>query len=238
MVSRNYKTLQRLPALRYTPCDSFYRPFNNYITRKRILNEHYFIVAFLLMCFVDRDSFSECSRRWRLVSPRRVQASPAHVPKCSAACANCGKETFPIHSNPQSWMNRMRKRRQHPRPNAEARRNFNSTRNGNREPEMIPSSRRDSLVSLVCVFRIVREVFGCRRACRVLGGSAGSILSFRVGECSPATCWSIVINCLHDIPIVEQFVALLLQRKLRFLETLDFICHSSGNGGLCDLRQL
>lgn len=134
MVSRNYKTLQRLPALRYTPCDSFYRPFNNYITRKRILNEHYFIVAFMLICFVDRDSFSECSRRWRLVSPRRVQASPAHVPKCSAACANCGKETFPIHSNPQSWMNRMRKRRQHPRPNAEGRRNFNSTRNGNREP--------------------------------------------------------------------------------------------------------
>lgn len=41
---------------------------------------------------------------------------------------------------------------------------------------------------------------------------------------SPATCWSIVINCLHDIPIVETFVALLPLRKLCFHKSLEFIC--------------
>lgn len=49
------------------------------------------------------------------------------------------------------------------------------------ETEIIPSSRRDSLVSLVCVFRIVREVFECRRAFRVSEGLFGFILSFRAG---------------------------------------------------------
>lgn len=147
-------------------------------------------------------------------------------------------EFIQIHNH--EW-NQMRRRRRIGILGERARRNLNSTRNGNREPEIIPSSRRDSLVSLVCVFRTVREDYECWRAFRLCTWlcSEGPLSVFRFGlsvsgfsffpfrlrlePTSPATCWSIVINCLHDIPIVEQFVALLPRRKLRFLKLLEFI---------------
>lgn len=130
---------------------------------------------------------------------------------------------------------------------------FNSTRNGNREAEIILSSR-EGFPRVICVrslFRIVREDWSVStaaaarrafRACKppTLGGSfigvrfnseaLAFILCFpSVARTSPPTCWSFVINCLHDIPIVEQFVALLPRRKLRFLKPLEFICRSIVN---------
>lgn len=119
---------------------------------------------------------------------------------------------------------------------------FNSTRNGNREAEIILSSR-EGFPRVICV-RSFFELYGRIRvlACVPSVHSANSRralyrCSFQFGGIrihsllsvcgprwrgSPATCWSFVINCLHDMPIVEQFVALLPPRKLCFLE---FICH-------------
>lgn len=135
------------------------------------------------------------------------------------------------------------------------RRDFNSTRNGNREAEIIPSSR-EGFPRVICVrsffelyarigvlacVPIVHSALGSRHsALRRQSTVGGSFIGVRFNSealafilCfpsaargTPATCWSFVINCLHDIPIVEQFVALLPSRKLCFLEPLQFICHS------------
>lgn len=92
------------------------------------------------------------------------------------------KRTFWIHSNPHSWMNRMRMRRGYGPGFEGERHNFNSTWNGNREAEIIPSSRRDSLVSLVCVFRFVRRIriVGVRLNCRLCTREGSFIVSARL----------------------------------------------------------
>lgn len=81
------------------------------------------------------------------------------------------------------------------------------------EAEIIPSSRRDSLVSLVCVSFLQLYVTGPTTV-RVRHGY-DAVHSRRVPP-SPATCWSIVINCCHDIPIVELFVAFTATEEIAF----------------------
>lgn len=93
---------------------------------------------------------------------------------------NCQPRTETIQIHNHEW-NGMRKRRHHLVPDEGERADLNSTRNGNREPEIIPSSRRDSLVSFVCVFRIVQEHYECLREFLLFTLASGLGGSFTTG---------------------------------------------------------
>lgn len=168
-----------------------------------IKREHYFITSIMALFHPSRFRRtkrgnltavrSSGSKSW---GERRAGRRGACIRPRSVSPSACGKEmeseSIQIHIH--EWTEWERDGRSCGAGAREGR-NFNSTPNENRSG-IIPSSRRDSPVSFVCV-----RFSECRVDCR-------RVHSFHsVWDGAPATCWSIVINCLRWCSYCGVFVA-------------------------------